>query len=144
MKKKKKLFLFELIVLFVVIVVALVVYFYFSSPNTTNNDSSIEETTSIIYHSKETVEENALSLIDLYRENFIIFSENKSINKDIAENARIRANSTAEDYNKYIQSNSYLWEDNKLPDGIVVHLPTIEWLVKRKSPEHIIYSGFSF
>lgn len=107
MKKKKKLFLFELIVLFVVIVVAIVVYFYFSSPNTTNNDSSIEETTSIIYHSKETVEENALSLIDLYRENFIIFSENKSINKDIAENARIRANSTAEYYNKYIQSNSY-------------------------------------
>ena len=126
MKKKKKLFLFELIVLFVVIVVAIVVYFYFSSPNTTNNDSSIEETTSIIYHSKETVEENALSLIDLYRENFIIFSENKSINKDIAENARIRANSTAEYYNKYIQSNSYLWENDNFPDGILPSLPILK------------------
>ena len=122
MKKKKKLFLFELIVLFVVIVVAIVIYF----SNTTNNNTSLEEPTTIIQHSKETVEENLLSLIDLYRENFIIFSENKSINNDIAEKARIRAKLTAKYYNEYIKKNSYLWEDNELPEEIVNSLTIIE------------------
>ena len=42
-----------------------------------------------------------------------------------AEQAKIRANSTAAKYNEYYLKNSFIWKDN-IPDGIATELPYIE------------------
>lgn len=42
-----------------------------------------------------------------------------------AEQAKIRANSTAAKYNEYYLKNSFIWKDN-IPDDIATELPYIE------------------
>ncbi len=42
-----------------------------------------------------------------------------------AEQAKIRANTTAVKYNEYYLKNSFVWKDN-IPDDIAVELPYIE------------------
>lgn len=42
-----------------------------------------------------------------------------------AEQAKMRANSTAADYNEYILKNSFMWKDN-IPEDIKKSLPFIE------------------
>lgn len=121
--RKRKLCL--LLGLFIAIIVAVGVCFYISNKNTINYNKPIE-TTSNYVHSRETVEENARSLIALYKSDFAIFAKNKDTNADVAEEARIRVNSTALYYNKYIQSNSYLWENDNFPDGILPSLPILK------------------
>ena len=122
-KRKKKILLLELVI-FVLIIIAVVISICFNGNNTINKDSSIETSTYI--HSKETVEENAYSLIALYKSDFAIYVENKNTNTEIAEEAKERANSTAKFYNNYIKQSSY-WEDNEeIPEGILYFLPIIE------------------
>ena len=125
MRKRELCLPLELFILFFAIIVAVGVCFYISNKNTINYNKPIE-TTSNYVHSRETVEENARSLIDLYKSNFAIFAKNKDTNTDVAEEARIRINSTAVYYNKYIQSNSYLWENDNFPDGILPSLPILK------------------
>ena len=125
MRKRKSCLLLEPFILFFAIIVAVGVCFYISNKNTINYNKPIE-TTSNYVHSREAVEENARSLIDLYKSDFAIFAKNKDTNTDVAEEARIRINSTAIFYNKYIQSNSYLWENDNFPDGILPSLPILK------------------
>lgn len=42
-----------------------------------------------------------------------------------AEQAKMRANRTANSYNEYILKNSYVWEDN-IPSDIDYSLPIVE------------------
>ena len=119
------MFTIRTIYIVIAIIVAVGVCFYISNKNTINYNKPIE-TTSNYVHSRETVEENARSLIDLYKSDFAIFAKNKDTNTDVAEEARIRVNSTAVYYNKYIQSNSYLWENDNFPDGILPSLPILK------------------
>jgi hypothetical protein len=51
-------------------------------------------------------------------------SEDKEL-RNYAENAKMRANTTASNYNNYILKNEYIWKGN-VPSDIAYQLPYIE------------------
>ena len=81
------------------------------------------------YETKNKVEDTARSMIASYKSDVATYEQYKvSDNEEKqswAEQAKMRANRTANSYNEYILKNSYIWEDN-IPSDIDYSLPIIE------------------
>lgn len=78
------------------------------------------------YETLRQVEDTCRAMISSYTADklrYEIYSESDNPEKlEWAEQARIRANTTAAKYNEYILKNSFVWKDN-VPDDIAAELP---------------------
>ena len=81
------------------------------------------------YATKKKVEDTARSMIASYKSDVATYEQYKDSDNEEkqswAEQAKMRANRTANSYNEYILKNSYIWEDN-IPSDIDYSLPIIE------------------
>lgn len=81
------------------------------------------------YDTKKKVEDTARSMIASYKSDVATYNQYKDSDNEEkqswAEQAKMRANRTANSYNEYILKNSYVWEDN-IPSDIDYSLPIIE------------------
>lgn len=77
------------------------------------------------YDRLKQVEDTARAMISSYESDKQIYLEYLKNNKEIALQAKIRANSTAIKYNEYILKNSYRWQNN-VPFDIKNKLELIE------------------
>ncbi|MBR3599863.1 MAG: hypothetical protein IKL53_08280 [Lachnospiraceae bacterium] len=68
------------------------------------------------YDTKKQVEDTCRAMIATYESDAAIFEMYKDSTDarkiELADQAMIRANSTASKYNNYIRENSYVWKDN--------------------------------
>lgn len=79
----------------------------------------------ISYERLKKVEDTARAMIASYNTDIQIYESYKSINEELAIQAKIRANRTATTYNEYILKNSFQWRDN-IPNDIYMQLQIIE------------------
>lgn len=81
------------------------------------------------YETKKQVEDTARAMIASYRSDVDTYNQYKDSDNEEkqswAEQAKMRANRTANSYNEYILKNSYIWEDN-IPSDIKYSLEKIE------------------
>lgn len=81
------------------------------------------------YETKKKVEDTCRSMISTYNSDKLIYEQYKdsdNIEKaSWAEQAKMRANKTASNYNNYVLKNQYVWKNN-VPDDIFMVLPYIE------------------
>lgn len=81
------------------------------------------------YETRKKVEDTARSMIASYKSDVATYDQYKDSDNEEkqswAEQAKMRANRTANSYNEYILKNSYVWEDN-IPSDIDYSLPIIE------------------
>lgn len=72
------------------------------------------------------VENSCRAMVSNYKADVLIYEQyiNSTDHKDWAEQARIRANKTAAQYNEYILKNNYVWKYG-IPDDIEEELPYI-------------------
>lgn len=89
-------------------------------------DRKIEDRTS--YDTKKQVEDTCRSMISSYKTDKATYDQYKNSDNEEkqnwAEQARMRANKTANSYNEYILKNSYLFEGN-IPEDIEKELMII-------------------
>lgn len=82
-------------------------------------DRKIEDRTS--YDTRKKVEDTCRSMIASYKTDkatYDMYKESDNLEKQSwAEQAKMRANKTANTYNEYILKNSYVWEGN-IPEDI--------------------------
>lgn len=80
------------------------------------------------YKTKKKVEDTCRSMIASYETDKQMYEQFKDSNKDfeleLAAQAKIRANKTANTYNSYILKNSYVWKNN-VPRDIYSELSII-------------------
>jgi len=80
------------------------------------------------YETKKQVEDTARAMIASYNSDVDTYNMYKDAadkeKQSWAEQARMRANRTANSYSEYVLKNSYIWEDN-VPEDIKMFLPTI-------------------
>ncbi len=90
---------------------------------------SLEKADENQYETKKQVEDTARSMIASYKSDVATYNQYKDSDNEEkqswAEQAKMRANRTANSYNEYILKNSYVWEDN-IPSDINYSLPIIE------------------
>lgn len=90
---------------------------------------SLEKADENQYETKKQVEDTARSMIASYKSDVATYEQYKDSDNEEkqswAEQAKMRANRTANSYNEYILKNSYVWEDN-IPSDIDYSLPIIE------------------
>lgn len=90
---------------------------------------SLEKADENQYETKKQVEDTARSMIASYKSDVATYEQYKDSDDEEkqswAEQAKMRANRTANSYNEYILKNSYVWEDN-IPSDIDYSLPIIE------------------
>ena len=90
-------------------------------------DQKIEDTTS--YETRKTVEDSCRAMVASYEADKLTWEQyNGSENSEQqswADQAKMRANRTASNYNNYILKNSYVWDGN-IPSDILEELPVIE------------------
>ena len=90
---------------------------------------SLEKADENQYETKKQVEDTARSMIASYKSDVATYEQYKDSDNEEkqswAEQAKIRANRTANSYNEYILKNSYVWEDN-IPSDIDYSLPIVE------------------
>lgn len=81
------------------------------------------------YETKKKVEDTARSMTASYKSDVATYEQYKDSDNEEkqswAEQAKMRANRTANSYNEYILKNSYVWEDN-IPSDIDYSLPIVE------------------
>lgn len=81
------------------------------------------------YETKKKVEDTCRSMISTYNSDKLIYEQYKDSDNtekaSWAEQAKIRANKTASNYNNYVLKNQYVWKNN-VPDDIFMTLPYIE------------------
>lgn len=81
------------------------------------------------YETKKQVEDTARAMIASYKSDVATYEQYKESDNEEkqswAEQAKMRANRTANSYNEYILKNSYVWEDN-IPSDIDYSLPIVE------------------
>ena len=81
------------------------------------------------YETKKKVEDTARSMIASYKSDVATYDQYKDSDNEEkqswAEQAKMRANRTANSYNEYILKNSYVWEDN-IPSDIDYSLTIVE------------------
>lgn len=81
------------------------------------------------YKTLKEVEDTCRAMIASYEADKLIFEQyRRSENEDAwewAEQAKMRANRTAAQYNEYIRKNSFVWADN-VPDDIDERLEYVE------------------
>ena len=90
---------------------------------------SLEKADENQYETKKHVEDTARSMIASYKSDVATYEQYKDSDNEEkqswAEQAKMRANRTANSYNEYILKNSYVWEDN-IPSDIDYSLPIVE------------------
>lgn len=90
---------------------------------------SLEKADENQYETKKQVEDTARSMIASYKSDVATYEQYKESDNEEkqswAEQAKMRANITANSYNEYILKNSYVWEDN-IPSDIDYSLPIVE------------------
>lgn len=90
---------------------------------------SLEKADENQYETKKQVEDTARSMIASYKSDVATYEQYKESDNEEkqswAEQAKMRANRTANSYNEYILKNSYVWEDN-IPSDIDYSLPIVE------------------
>ena len=90
---------------------------------------SLEKADENQYETKKQVEDTARSMIASYKSDVATYEQYKDSDNEEkqswAEQAKMRANKTANSYNEYILKNSYVWEDN-IPSDIDYSLPIVE------------------
>lgn len=81
------------------------------------------------YDTRKTVEDTCRAMISSYESDKLTYLQYKDSDNEEkqswAEQAKMRANKTAVEYNNYILKNSYIWRDN-VPADIYMTLETIE------------------
>ena len=86
---------------------------------------SLEKADENQYETKKQVEDTARSMIASYKSDVATYEQYKDSDNEEkqswAEQAKMRANRTANSYNEYILKNSYVWEDD-----IDYSLPIVE------------------
>ena len=90
---------------------------------------SLEKADENQYETKKQVEDTARSMIASYKSDVATYEQYKDSDNEEkqswAEQAKMRANRTANSYNEYILKNSYVWEDN-IPSDIDYSPPIVE------------------
>ena len=90
---------------------------------------SLEKADENQYETKKRVEDTARAMIASYKSDVATYEQYKDSDNEEkqswAEQAKMRANRTANSYNEYILKNSYVWEDN-IPSDIDYSLPIVE------------------
>ena len=90
---------------------------------------SLEKADENQYETKKQVEDTARSMFASYKSDVATYEQYKDSDNEEkqswAEQAKMRANRTANSYNEYILKNSYVWEDN-IPSDIDYSLPIVE------------------
>ena len=90
-------------------------------------DQKIEDATS--YETRKTIEDSCRAMVASYEADKLTWEQyNGSENSEQqswADQAKMRANRTASNYNNYILKNSYVWDGN-IPSDILEELPVIE------------------
>ena len=81
------------------------------------------------YETRKKVEDTCRSMIASYNADKLTYEQYKdsdnSEKQSWAEQAKMRANRTASDYNNYVIKNNYVWKNN-VPSDIYTVLPYIE------------------
>ena len=89
---------------------------------------SLEKADENQYETKKQVEDTARAMIASYKSDVATYEQYKDSDNEEkqswAEQAKMRANRTANSYNEYILKNSYVWEDN-IPSDIDYSLPIV-------------------
>ena len=90
-------------------------------------DQKIDDATN--YETRKTVEDSCRAMIASYEADKLTYEQYKDSESDEqrswADQAKMRANRTAANYNNYILKNSYVWSGN-IPEDILAELPGIE------------------
>lgn len=90
-------------------------------------DQKIDDATN--YETRKTVEDSCRAMIASYEADKLTYEQYKDSESDEqrswADQAKMRANRTAANYNNYILKNSYVWSGN-IPEDILAELPIIE------------------
>ena len=90
-------------------------------------DQKIDDATN--YETRKTVEDSCRAMIAAYEADKLTYEQYKDSESDEqrswADQAKMRANRTAANYNNYILKNSYVWSGN-IPEDILAELPVIE------------------
>ena len=81
------------------------------------------------YETRKHVEDTCRAMISSYESDKLVYFQYKDSDDEEkqswAEQAKMRANKTAVEYNNYILKNSYVWRDN-VPDDIYIKLDVIQ------------------
>jgi len=81
------------------------------------------------YETRKTVEDSCRAMIASYTSDKLIYEQYKDSENEEkqswAEQAKMRANKTAANYNEYILKNTFIWEGN-IPDDIKNKLDYLE------------------
>ena len=90
-------------------------------------DQKIDDATN--YETRKTVEDSCRAMIASYEADKLTYEQYKDSENDEqrswADQAKMRANRTAANYNNYILKNSYVWSGN-IPEDILAELPITE------------------
>ena len=90
-------------------------------------DQKIEDATS--YETRKQVEDSCRAMVSSYEADKLTYEQYKDseVKEEVswANQAKMRANRTAANYNNYILKNSYVWDGN-VPDDIMMELEVIE------------------
>lgn len=90
-------------------------------------DQKIEDATS--YETRKQVEDSCKAMVSSYEADKLTYEQYKDseVKEEVswANQAKMRANRTAANYNNYILKNSYVWDGN-VPDDIMMELEVIE------------------
>lgn len=90
-------------------------------------DQKIDDATN--YETRKTVEDSCRAMIASYEADKLTYEQYKDSENDEqrswADQAKMRANRTAANYNNHILKNSYVWSGN-IPEDILAELPIIE------------------
>ena len=115
-----------------VILIGAIIFFGFTPGGRSvwnNYTHSLEKADENQYETKKQVEDTARSMIASYKSDVATYEQYKESDNEEkqgwAEQAKMRANRTANSYNEYILKNSYVWEDN-IPSDIDYLLPIVE------------------
>ncbi len=81
------------------------------------------------YETRKTVEDSCRAMVSSYEADKLTWEQYKdsesSEQRSWADQAKMRANRAAANYNNYILKNSYVWNEN-IPDDILSELAVIE------------------
>lgn len=121
-----------IVTLISVILIGAIIFFGFTPGGRSVWNSythSLEKADENQYETKKQVEDTARAMIASYKSDVATYEQYKDSDNEEkqswAEQAKMRANKTANSYNEYILKNSYVWEDN-IPSDIDYSLPIVE------------------
>lgn len=121
-----------LVTIIITIIIGVIIFFGFTPTGRriwNNYTNSMEKADENQYETRKMVEDTVRSMIASYKSDVATYEQYKDSDNEEkqswAEQAKMRANRTANSYNEYILKNSYVWEDN-IPSDVDYSLPIIE------------------